>query len=67
VPRPWQPLVELETGRVDRAAYTVCALEELRVAYPDGYEGLIPRAAGSFSDRTIDQLRIYIPVRQVLG
>jgi hypothetical protein len=30
VPRPWQPLVEPETGRIDRAAYTMCALEELR-------------------------------------
>jgi TnpA family transposase len=30
VPRPWQRLVEPETGRVDRAAYTMCALEELR-------------------------------------
>ena len=40
---------------------------EHRDPYPDGYEGLIPRAAGSFSDRTIDGLRIYVPVRQVLG
>lgn len=30
VPRPWQPLVEPEPGRVDRAAYTMGALEELR-------------------------------------
>ena len=30
VPRPWQRLVEPEAGRVDRAAYTMCALEELR-------------------------------------
>ncbi len=30
VPRPWQRLVEPENGRVDRAAYTMCALEELR-------------------------------------
>ena len=32
VPRPWQRLVEPEAGRVDRAAYTMCALEELRDA-----------------------------------
>jgi hypothetical protein len=32
VPRPWQALVEPEAGRVDRAAYTMCALEELRDA-----------------------------------
>jgi len=30
VPRPWQPLVEPEPGRIDRGAYTMCALEELR-------------------------------------
>jgi TnpA family transposase len=30
VPRPWQGLVEPESGRVDRAAYTMCVLEELR-------------------------------------
>jgi TnpA family transposase len=30
VPRAWQRLVEPETGRVDRAAYTMCALQELR-------------------------------------
>ncbi len=30
MPRPWQRLVEPETGRVDRTAYTMCALEELR-------------------------------------
>ena len=40
---------------------------EHRAPYPDGYEGLIPRAAGSFSDRTIDGLRIYVPVRQAVG
>ena len=30
VPRPWQPLVEPAPGRIDRGAYTMCALEELR-------------------------------------
>ena len=30
VPRPWRALVEPEPGQVDRAAYTMCALEELR-------------------------------------
>jgi hypothetical protein len=30
VPRPWQPLVEPEPDRIDRGAYTMCALEELR-------------------------------------
>ena len=30
MPRPWHPLVEPEPGRIDRGAYTMCALEELR-------------------------------------
>jgi hypothetical protein len=30
VPRPWERLVEPEAGQIDRAAYTMCALEELR-------------------------------------
>ena len=62
-----------ELGRVEAAGGIVfdsladAAEFEHRAPYPDGYEGLIPRAAGSFSDRTIDGLRIYVPVRQVLG
>ena len=34
---------------------------------PGRLRGLIPRAAGSFSDRTIDGLQIYVPVRQAVG
>jgi len=30
IPRHWRPLVEPEPGRLDRAAYTMCALEALR-------------------------------------
>ena len=40
---------------------------EHRARSRDGYEGLIPRAARSFSDRTIDGLQIYVPVRQAVG
>jgi len=32
VPRPWRGLVEPEPGKIDRAAYTMCALEGLRDA-----------------------------------
>ena len=62
-----------ELGRAEVAggivfdSLTEAAESERRAPYPDGYKGLIPRAAGSFSDRTIDGLRIYIPIRQVLG
>lgn len=38
-----------------------------KAMYPPGAEGLIPAAAGTFSDKTVDQLRIYIPVRAVVG
>ncbi len=30
VPRAWQRLVEPDSGHIDRAAYTMCALEQLR-------------------------------------
>jgi hypothetical protein len=32
VPRPWRALVEPQPGKIDRAAYTMCALEGLRDA-----------------------------------
>jgi hypothetical protein len=36
--------------------------------YPNpDYLGLVPQAAGTFSDLTVDGLKIYIPVREVLG
>lgn len=45
----------------------------MEAMYPDGHEepmtqaGLVPRAQGTFSDRLIDGLAIYIPVRKVVG
>ena len=62
-----------ELGRVEAAGGIVfdsladAAEFEHRARSPDGYEGLIPRAAGSFSDRTIDGLQIYVPVRQAIS
>ena len=38
-----------------------------RAMYPENYQGLIPKAQGEFSDKEIDQLRIYIPKVQVIG
>lgn len=35
--------------------------------YPLGVMGLTPAAQGKFSPKKIDGLRIYIPVRQVVG
>jgi hypothetical protein len=36
--------------------------------YPNpGYKGLVPQAAGTFSNLTVDGAKIYIPVRKVLG
>ncbi len=37
------------------------------INYPEGYEGMIPRAIGMFSEVTIDGLRVYLPVREVVG
>jgi hypothetical protein len=39
----------------------------MQAMYPGGVEGMIPKAMGTFSDKTIDGLRIYIPVRKVVG
>lgn len=36
-------------------------------AYPEGYVGLTPCARASFADATVDGLRIYVPVREVVG
>lgn len=38
-----------------------------RINYPADYEGLVPSALGTFSDVRIDGLRVYVPVRQVVG
>jgi hypothetical protein len=35
--------------------------------YDPDHTGLIPNAKGTFSDKEIDGLRIYIPVRTVVG
>lgn len=36
-------------------------------AYPKGTEGLIPNAQGTFADLQVDGLKVYVPVRQVVG
>lgn len=38
-----------------------------KACYPEGYMGLIPQARGTFSLTMIDGLRVYIPVREVVG
>lgn len=35
--------------------------------YPSDNPGLVPTAKGTFSDKEIDGLRIYVPVRKVVG
>jgi hypothetical protein len=39
----------------------------MKAMYPEGYPGLTPRVEGTFSDKQVDGLRIYIPVRKVVG
>lgn len=36
-------------------------------SYPEGNSGIIPAAGGTFSDKEIDGLRVYVPVRKVIG
>lgn len=38
-----------------------------KAQYPDDYRGLTPNAQGTFADQHIDGLKIYVPVRQVIG
>lgn len=35
--------------------------------YPDGVEGMYPKAQGTFADFKVDGLRLYLPVREVVG
>lgn len=44
----------------------------MKAMYPDGDDaplslGILPNAQGTFSDQTVDGLRIYVPVRKVVG
>lgn len=59
-------LVKRVGGVLEVNGYEIDELEE-RVNYPPGVEGLYPKAQGTFSDKTIDGLRIYIPVTAVVG
>jgi hypothetical protein len=38
-----------------------------QINYPQDYMGLTPAARGTFSDVTVCGLRVYLPVRQVVG
>jgi hypothetical protein len=40
---------------------------EMKASYPDDHPGLYPQAKGTFSDRMVDGLKIYIPVREAKG
>ena len=35
--------------------------------YPEGTQGIYPAAKGTFSDKEIDELKIYLPVRTATG
>lgn len=59
-------LIHRVGGVLMENGYEIDQLEE-RVNYPEGTEGLYPKARGTFSDKTIDGLRIYIPVTAVVG
>lgn len=38
-----------------------------KAMYPEGHNSIYPNAQGTFSDLEIDELKIYIPVRQTIG
>jgi hypothetical protein len=60
-----------EQARVERAGgvlfddYSQAEDFAMEAMYPADTVGLAPSARGSFSEKTIDGLRIYVPVRQV--
>lgn len=57
-----------QAGGILLGSYTEAEELAFSVNYPDeDYAGLIPDARGAFSDRKVDGLRVYIPVRQVTG
>ena len=56
---------QIEIDRVKKAGGLVFdhypSDEEYDVNYPEGTNGLVPQVRGTFSDRLIDGLRIYVP------
>lgn len=38
-----------------------------KAMYPPGVSGLNPQARGTFAQVTVDQLKVYVPIRQVVG
>lgn len=67
------PVTKAEEKAVERVGGIIVqdyvSAEDLcmRINYPAECEGLVPRAAGTFSNKSVGGLRIYIPVREVVG
>lgn len=61
-----QQLVEKEHGILFNTYTEACDFED-NANDPSDDQSLYPRAKGSFSAKTIDGLRIYIPATQVIG
>jgi hypothetical protein len=56
-----------DAGGVVFDSYEEAVAFEESAPYPADYAGLTPRVAGDFSEQTIDGLRIYMPVRVLVG
>jgi hypothetical protein len=60
-----------EQDRVERAGGVLfdgyCEAEDFAMSamYPGEGAGLMPRAAGTFSENKVDGLRVYVPVREI--
>jgi hypothetical protein len=52
-----------QSGGVVFDSYLLAEEFAERANYPADYKGIIPDARGTFSSQTIDQLRIYKPLR----
>ena len=57
----------LKAGGVIYDDYEAAMVAENNGMYPKGYEGIYPNAQGTFSDKEVDGLKIYIPDRTPVG
>jgi len=69
-----RPVTKAEAARVEAAGGVIFSdfrtAEDTAMEWmypPDHPGGIIPDAKGTFSDKEIDGLKIYIPVRQATG
>ncbi|ABS06151.1 hypothetical protein [Kineococcus radiotolerans] len=68
-----QAVTAAEARKVEKAGgvlfpgYTEAEAFALKAQYPQGYDGLVPMAQGTFSSLHVGGLAVYVPVREVVG